>query len=179
MAHLWAWEWTSSHKSQIEQNKNIMAIETAFYFINNTAYHIESTMAYVSNIYESNNVMYHGTYDSIMAILSTMKFNREYRFQLIPDCLTGIVRPTDLWMQEYGIEYMYSGWIGADQLDQDSIVTFPCDIQSDHDDEECIESEDEEELCVGQHIIMELVREDAEERGLFDEAANNGREYTQ
>ena len=36
-------------------------------------------------------------------------------------------------------------------------------------DEECIDSDDEEELVLGHHIIMDLVHEDNEERGLMDE----------
>lgn len=141
-----------------------MAGQREYIFCNDTAYNIMGTMAYIENLFRNDRTIVEWRYEAIMSQLSSFKFEPAGRVDFIEHCYNGIFTPVDLWLREFGIEEDIGHWVRAYD---DSVSTFPPEgLDGDYDSEECIASDDEEELCIGHQIIMELINEDREERNL-------------
>ena len=141
-----------------------MPIQREFIFANDKAYNIHSTMSYIENLYHNERTITDWRYESIMAQLSNFKFVLDDSQDFIEHPYNGVFTPTDLWLQEFGIEEPVAHWV----IDVDDITvgTFDITESSDDDTDEAIASEEEEEMIFGHHIIMEMIREYGEERGL-------------
>lgn len=151
-----------AHKTQTQTNR-IMTAQREYIFCNDTAYNITSTMAYVENLYRNERTIVEWRYESIMSQLSSFKFEPSGMADFVEHCYNGVFTPIDLWLREFGIEEDIGHWIGS----SDTVTTFPVDCESVYGgSEDAIESEDEEEMCIGHQVIMEMIAEDRLELGL-------------
>ena len=138
-----------------------MPIEREYVFIGVKAYNIQHTIAYLANLYfNDRDGIEQPVFESICAQLSCMKWETPYFGDFMEYPYTGMLIPLSIWMQEFGIEENITGWLVADAqansaLDDGTIGTFTID-SIETDDEECISSEDEEELGIATMIVYDL-----------------------
>lgn len=142
-----------------------MAIQREFIFVNDKCYNIHGTMSYIENLYHNEGTIVEWRYESIMATLSNFKFQSNVSQDFIEHPYNGVFTPTDLWLIEFGIEEPVAHWVIP--IDDPSVGTFSVHSEECIDGEEDeIDAEVEDELILGAMMIMDLVREDAEERNL-------------
>ncbi len=145
-------------------------LQRQYIFANRRAYNIAGTMAYIANLHQEDDLISEDTYENVMAQLSAFKFIYADSQDYIQDLYNGMLMPTGLWLHAYGIEEVSQFPIPEEDA---SVGTFDITLSDIDSDEECIDSDDEEDMCIGTVVIAELVLEDAIERGLQPEGINH------
>ena len=111
-------------------------------------------------------------YNAIVSVLIELKYMSMVDYDLMiphPGFGEFLFNHLGQWLTVFGVadttveDYMVQ--ILDDNIG--SVGSFPTDDESfTLSDEECIEDDEEMELVIGSHLLMELIREDEEERGL-------------
>lgn len=99
-----------------------------------------------------------------MAQLSNFKFEDLDEHTFIEHPHTGIFTPAGMWLREFGIEQVAFVWNLID--DDDTIATFDVTLSDGEDEDECIQSDEEDDLVIGQNVIRQLVFDDARRNGM-------------
>ena len=108
--------------------------------------------------------------DEINDILARYMYHRDPQVHFMPDLYTGILMLPPLWWSRHGILE-----IGEDLGDDSTIMTFDMtESESEWSNNDEITSEDEEELCIGAHLLRELQDDDVDEE-FFEEYEQNYR----
>ncbi len=141
-----------------------MAIERQYIFANRRAYTIAGTIAYIDNLYREDDRINDWHYSSVCGLLGSFKYYLDDSQDWMPDLYTGMFLPTEVWLIKYGIEETTRYQMPVEDA---TVATFDLtDSSLDmNEDEECIESDEEDEIVVGHIVISALVREDMIERG--------------
>lgn len=148
-----------------------MTIERTLYFANGVAYHLQATASRMNLLFENCDDEEYLLIHNIIKRLQDIAFTSE-RVDFIPDPFSGVLTVTEQWFADHGVE------VDEDD-DEITLGTFDVTLESDDDmdEDECIESDEEVELCIGAHVLAQL------NRGLFpvlevDESSETDSEYS-
>ena len=138
-----------------------MTAEREFYFANNKSYSITNTVAtMMDNYYELRargaDCVYENIFDHIVKEVNKFRFyDNSGNPDFLVDYMDGVVTVTDLWWDMFGVEaHIEDLTIGTVEMD-DEDFGLP--------NEECISDEEEMELVIGAHVLLELDNEVMEE----------------
>lgn len=138
-----------------------MTLERKFIFCNETAYDIALTMAKMEELY-SNTAEEAFPYHVLESILATLS---DCRFlvclstdELMPCPGVGGLLPLDMWLRRYGVVDHQVEYYLNDDIETLSLTESEA-LATVDEDEECIEDDEEEELCFGVHLIGNLMAE--------------------